>query len=165
MRLPLATLILTGFGLIASPAVSACLDDGLFCQMPRGKFMEVCAGTEMFLYAYGDSDPAEIELGMEYSAANVTPWIGAGSSVWSSGSFVNNDYVYEVWISADRDREADSDTEAGVIVSRNGKELARLNCVPGTVEGDPEFFGAKMEENGWCHEPQSGAWLSGRACN
>ncbi len=147
-----------------APVHAACVPgaESLSCQMSRGRTLEVCAGTEMLTYSFGASDPAEMEISVPFAAAAVTPWPGVGGTIWSSAVFANGDTGYEVWVSQERNDSAP--TTAGITVQQGGKDIARLACLPGTIEGDATFFEDVMAARGFCWNSGAGRWQPAGSC-
>lgn len=157
--LPLALSLLP-----ALSAQAACLNpaEAMSCQISKGRILEVCAGSEQFTYAFGAGDPPEMELSVDFADAEVTPWPGLGHAIWSSIVFRRDAHGYDVFIS--QDRAGTSDAEGGVIVYKNDKEIARIECLPGTVEGTPEVFGDVMAARGFCWNGNAGLWQVEGSC-
>lgn len=161
MRLFLATLALWLPG--ATHAACTVPADSFTCQVSKGRELSVCAGTEMFTYSFGTGEPPEMEMSIPFAEAEVTPWPGIGRSVWSSIRFRKGSHSYEVWASAEKD--SDDPAGGGVIVSQNGKEIARIDCRPGTVEAGPEVFGEVMYARGFCWNGAADRWQVAGSCD
>lgn len=157
--LPVALLLLP-----VVPVQAACLTpaEAMSCQVSKSRELEVCAGSEMFTYSFGAGDRRDLEISVPFADAEVTPWPGIGSAIWSSILFRSGEHSYEVFVSAER--EAGAELTGGVIVSRNDTQIARLECLPGTVEASPEVFPEVMEARGFCWNGNAGLWQMAGSC-
>lgn len=160
MRLVLATLALC----LPGTAFASCLvpQDSFTCQISKGRELSVCAGTEAFTYSFGAGEPPEIELTVDFADAEVFPWAGLGHSIWSSIIFRRGAHSYEVFVS--QERNSDAEPEGGVIVHKDDKPIAQLDCLPGTVEASPDVFGDVMSARGFCWNGNASLWQMQGSC-
>lgn len=120
----------------------------LSCPVGGGKRLEVCAMHDRFLYSFGPPAAPEIQLQALMADAPVTHWPGVGRMFWTSVTFRNRGYTYEVSVAADRN-DHDRPFEAGVAVRQGDRLVTSLSCLPGTVNASPFVFSDAMGLRGW----------------
>ncbi|MBY6118844.1 hypothetical protein [Mameliella alba] len=127
------------FLLAAGPAVADCsTSESTFVQCRIAgstKILEVCAEQDAAVYRFGPAGRPEMELFEPYAMLDYQPWPGVGRDIWEEASFRNEEYRYTVFAGVER-QVGDTETSqrfGGVTVSRDGKDLARLECDPDTV--------------------------------
>ncbi len=145
--------------LASAPLLAGCprgAQTVLSCAMKNGKKLDVCILKDTIIYAYG-ARKARPELRLEEPVKTVrhTPWNGIGRTIWETAAFTNNGYSYEVYISYDK---FDRKNEGGVIVSRDGKELARLECLSRGLDIGLSAVSEAKEKAGICWSYDTHAW-------
>ncbi|WP_306043427.1 MULTISPECIES: hypothetical protein, partial [unclassified Mameliella] len=127
------------FLLAAGPVVADCsTPDATFVQCrieASTKILEVCAEQDAAVYRFGLPGRPEMELFEPYAMLDYQPWPGVGRDIWEEASFYNEEYRYTAFAGAERQVGTAETTQlfGGVIVSKDGEELARLDCDPDTV--------------------------------
>ncbi|MCX7643989.1 MAG: hypothetical protein N2Z62_01680 [Rhodobacteraceae bacterium] len=135
----------------------------LSCAVDGGRRLEVCALADRFTYRFGPPGAPELALEVPMSAGTVTPWPGVGRAISSSVGFPVDGYLYEVWTSVERAPVA-AEPWGGVVVSRGAAEVARRDCLPGTVEGPAFVLEDAMAAAGWCWDRSALLWRRDGAC-
>lgn len=147
--------------LLPFPAMAECRQQTfLSCPVGGNDRLEVCIGDDSFSYAFGPANAPDLRLSVAMAEGTVTPWPGVGSAIWSSVSFANGGYVYEVWSSVDRNPDAPN-PQGGVNVLQGDALLAQRTCLPGTVTTPAFFLEDAMAEAGFCWNLDTRAWSRG----
>ncbi len=142
MKRVLAALAATLLPALPAPALAAsdCGDYAgatvFHCSIKgSSRQVTVCEmGDGLLRYAYGKpGQEPEMELMLTPREVTYTPWPGIGRYIWSSLSFPNGEYAYEVSYSFDRNT-AGAETEGTLVVMKGGDILATKECQPGTLE-------------------------------
>ena len=111
------------------------------CTLKDGKKkLETCRGEARASYWFGSpAGKADLALTVQDTQFEHTPWSGMGATIWEELAFRNSDVTYTVFGAIDRfypeeeGGEVEVFVSAGIVVSQAGKELARLECDPGSV--------------------------------
>lgn len=161
MRLFLSSLlfVVSGMPALACPAGSETL---VSCTLKGGsKELTTCLQGDQVSYAFGSrGGNADLELQRNVREVNMVPWPGVGSSIWEEFTFENKGTSYTVYYSQERDPVAEEPLSGGVIVEQGGKELAHLQCDPGSVQSSGyglPLFEAK-ERAGQVYSLDVGSW-------
>jgi hypothetical protein len=157
-------LCLSIVALLPLPAWATCPQDTfLSCPVDGTNRLEVCIGNGAFTYAFGPAGRPDLSLSEPMAAGTVAPWPGVGSAIWSSVSFRNGAYTYEVWASVDRNPD-DANPQGGVNVLQGESMIAQRTCLPGTVTAPAFMLEDAMAAAGYCWNLDARVW--GRApCN
>jgi hypothetical protein len=159
-RLPVAVLV----ALIPLGARAACpAETYLSCPVEDGRVLEVCITGQDFTYSFGPPGAPELALSVSMAAGTVVPWPGVGSAIWSSILFPNNEHVYEVWNSVDRNPDAPNPS-GGVNVLKGEDMVAQLTCKPGTVTTPAFALEDAMASQGFCWDFDARRWTD-KSCN
>lgn len=142
----------------AQPHFSCMLGDGK-------KVLEICYLTDHATYSFGPPGAPELFLNRHVTDVALIPWPGIGRTIWEEVAFTNDDHTYTVYAAIERvfpENEEDdiqTDVTGGVIVTKDGTELARLGCDPGTVDfpWGTGLFDAKIR-NGQCYDQGARQW-------
>ena len=112
-----------------------------------------------FRYAFGPAGSPDLRLFAPFSAGPVRPWNGVGRSIWSSVTFANGAYSYEVWHSLDR-LAPEPRPQAGVNVLKGETLLAAHACLdaPSTRIAPVFAFEDAMQDAGQAYDRQTGRW-------
>lgn len=161
MRLFLSSLLFVASALpaIACPAGSETL---VSCSLKGGsRVLTTCLQGDQVSYAFGRRGAdADLALQRNVREVNMVPWPGIGRSIWEEFTFDNEDTSYTVYYSQERDPSAELPLTGGVIVDQGGKELAHLQCDPGSVQSSGyglPLFEAK-ERAGQVYSLGAGSW-------
>ncbi|QYX55334.1 hypothetical protein K1T73_09415 [Roseovarius sp. SCSIO 43702] len=142
-RPPLLAALLAALHLIPAHAGDYCVLDGtemFACTFKNGaKRIEVCDAAwlagDMVSYGFLDArGTVEKETVLDKASLPYIPWSGVGGSATGSVIFPSGDHLYGVWMASER--VPDGEVEGGINVARDGAEIARLTCDPGSVTGD-----------------------------
>ncbi len=142
----------------------------LSCTVDGGsKRVEVCHSAETARYSFGPDAVPELEITRPVGDVHLTPWPGIGRTIWEEVVFLNEGHSYTVYGSIDRAPPPSEDSDivvtvaGGVVVSKEGAELAHLHCDDGSVDfpWSNELYDAK-EAAGQCYDPGSHEW---RTCD
>ncbi|WP_460274923.1 hypothetical protein [Celeribacter sp. ULVN23_4] len=130
----------------------------LQCKFSNEKYVSLTADAAGVTYRFGrPGQMPELELNRPYSEVVVTPWPGVGGSIWEELRLKNGDINYVLWGDFDRMSEA-HDVRAGIVVERSGEELARLDCLPETIDYTVFGFADAYEAAGYCWDFDEDAW-------
>ena len=161
MKLAFALLFLS---LSASSAFAFCAtgETKAFECRTGSKTLSVCFTKDSATYTFGlaDSSP-ELALTQALTSVSVTPWPGIGSSIWEDISFFNDGHTYTVFVAVDR-MNPSLDITSGVIVERDGKHLASLDCAPDSITASAFAFSDAMHDAGLCYDRTTQIWT--KAC-
>ncbi len=138
MRRAVQNLLAAAFCVAAFSVSAACLptqNTVLSCTAKSGsRVLDVCIEGAQISYAYGRRGaPAELRLAEPVATIAHQPWNGIGRSIWEATTFMNAGFAYEVFISVDRMAEGQPIT-AGVAVMQGARDVARVDCDPGSAE-------------------------------
>lgn len=98
------------------------------CETKNGKEVLLCDRGETLGYSYGKtSEPPELALSVPRDQATTFQWQGVGRWVNYSVTVPNGSTRYTVFTSVDQLSD-DHEFEAGVIVTADGEEIARILC-------------------------------------
>lgn len=140
----------------------ACTGDALLTCAIGAKQLAVCADMGSLIYEFGPKGNPELTLKSDMATGPVTPWPGAGGSIWESAVFHNDATSYEIWISVDRNDDAHL-MEAGVDVMKGEVTIASLTCDPASLTSNGVFaLSDAMGAAGYCWNLDLQAW--GTAC-
>ncbi len=105
----------------------------------RNTEVSVCYDGDTATYSYGPvGKPPELFLTEPIATVDFQPWHGVGKAIFESVTFYNGDYAYQVGGGFDRPF-TEEEMEQGpqhfgwIDISKHGKSLATLECVPDTV--------------------------------
>ncbi len=105
----------------------------------RNTEVSVCYDDDTVTYSYGPvGKPPELFLTEPIATVDFQPWHGVGKAIFESVTFYNGDYAYQVGGGFDRPF-TEEEMEQGpqhfglIDISKHGKSLATLECVPDTV--------------------------------
>jgi len=142
--------------LVAGSAQAGCLEGEatfMSCQIENSTaVLRVCHDDTMIHYRFGAlGQPPELELSEEIWTVDYRPWGGVGRAISEEVTFRTGTYSYVVYggferMFVDLEYEDVSLRSFGsVIVSRDGEEIASLQCLRKTVDFAvfPELFEAK----------------------
>ncbi|MFQ5622510.1 MAG: hypothetical protein ACE5FS_03845 [Paracoccaceae bacterium] len=149
-------------GLLASPALGACPEGSaniLSCTLSAGgKAVSACWRDETASYAFGRPGAApELTIETPLTEAGYRPWNGIGGSIYEEVTFANRGVSYTVWAAMERNQEANP-LSGGILVTRDGAEIAALKCDPGSVETGFGALFERMEQLGRCWDYGEHAW-------
>lgn len=148
--------------LLPLPAMADCpAQTFVSCPVGGNDRLEVCISGDTFTYAFGPAGRPELSLSVPMSAGTVAPWPGVGSAIWSSVSFHNGGYTYEVWASVDRNPD-DANPQGGVNVLQGDAMLAQRTCQPGTVDTPAFMLEDQMADAGYCWNLDARVWVQGK---
>ncbi|NVK46600.1 MAG: hypothetical protein HWE33_09890 [Rhodobacteraceae bacterium] len=144
---------------MALPPLAQAQDEPLFhCQFDNGKEVTLRTFEDGVSYVFGrPKTKPELFLTRTYDEIAVTPWNGVGRSIWEDLEFQNADVTYRIWGNFDRMTEAHEIT-GGILVERGEEDLARLECLPGTVIYTPFSFSDAYEAAGYCWDFDDSQW-------
>ncbi len=152
-------LICMSCAVMALPSFAQAQDEPLFqCQFVSGKEVTLRTSAQGMSYVFGRPNAKpELFLLRKYDEIGVTPWNGVGGSIWEVIEFRNADVTYRIWGDFDRMTEAHEIT-GGIMVERGEEDLARLECLPGTVTYTPFSFSDAYEAAGYCWSFDDSQW-------
>ena len=153
--------------LLAGLAAGVQADELYFaCDFPNGKRVEIMHTDRSATYAYGDPGVLDdLVLKRPLNQVYLLPWPGIGRTIWEEVTFENRSYFYTVFGAIERLYPEDEDAEievrvsGGIVVRRLDDEVARLVCLPGTVDfpWGSGLFEAK-EASGQCFDRDVREW-------
>jgi hypothetical protein len=98
------------------------------CKTTNGKQISLCDRGDTLAYSFGkDNAPSELALSVPREQATTFQWHGIGRWMNYSVTIPNGNTKYTVFTSLDRVSD-EHEFEAGVIVSIDDEEIARLLC-------------------------------------
>ncbi|UWQ27607.1 hypothetical protein K3555_13980 [Leisingera sp. M527] len=156
---------LIGSFLLAANAVHACPDGSTIlvsCTFNGGaSYLETCLMGDHATYAYGESDrKPELALARHVRDVDMTPWPGIGKSIWEAFTFENGGYSYTAHYAIKKDPGAESPMSGGIIVDKDGQQVASRQCDTGSVSASGyslPLFEAK-EAAGQIYSPETQSW-------
>ena len=157
MRRILPVLLLLPLGAQAEGQfeVFSCTFDG------GSKAVQVWVDGDYLTYEFGDGNKStELSLAELLDDGTFAPWPGVGSTIWESVFFYNEDYVYEVWSSWDRDPNV-AFADGGINVANAKSGVAELVCDAGSVYSNFEGLSETLYARGMCWDHTSQQWLFG----
>lgn len=99
------------------------------CRTRAGKEIQVCDSGRTIDYAFGrPTQKPELVIRAARATASTVQWLGIGRSMSYSVEIPNRDVKYTVYWAVDR-LDEEHPIDAGVMVERNGKQLARVRCL------------------------------------
>ncbi|TNE68993.1 hypothetical protein [Celeribacter ethanolicus] len=130
----------------------------LQCEFPNGKGVVLSAHENGVSYRFGHPGQSpDLALERPYAEVVVTPWPGVGGAIWEELRLTNGDVSYVLWGALDRMTD-DHEMTGGIVVERNGKELARFDCVPETLDYTVFGFSDAYEAAGYCWDSYALIW-------
>ncbi|MET0327831.1 MAG: hypothetical protein ABW163_03570 [Luteimonas sp.] len=110
-----------------------------FCRTKAGKTIELHDDGPTMRYVYADSQgEPEMDLVIPRAQATTVQWDGTTSSMAYSVQMPNGTTSYSIFWVGDRDPDAEAPVTGGVSVEVDGRHVADVQCVPGSIEGDLE---------------------------
>lgn len=97
------------------------------CVTQKNKQIQVCDLGERLRYFFGKADNPELVLHVARADASTQQWSGIGRYINYRVDLPNGDTTYQVFWAADRLADP-VNIEAGVMVLKQGKILATVNC-------------------------------------
>jgi hypothetical protein len=156
MRAPACALAI----LLAAPAAAQVCGgqvEMLHCPVKGGRELTLCLGDGQATYRFGPRGAPDLSLTRRLEEIEATPWQGVGRSIFEDVTLRNDGVSYTVWTALDRQVE-DNAFSGGVIVTRDGMELASLDCLPGQAEGTVFAVSDAFEEAGFCWQRKDQRW-------
>ncbi|PTQ71292.1 hypothetical protein C8N42_10866 [Celeribacter persicus] len=153
----LGTVVLSAMLTGIAPAQAE--DEPLFsCAFSNGKAVTLMADEQRVTYIFGHPDqPPELVLQRPYAEVEVTPWPGVGGAIWEELRLMNGDVSYMLWGALDRMTD-EHERSAGIVVERDGEELARFECLPETLDYAVFTFADAYEAAGYCWDFDAQIW-------
>jgi len=97
------------------------------CSTTKEKTISVFKQGQNVFYQYGSSmTKPELTLMVTEEMLSKQPWNGVGSSFWNSVTFQNQDHLYSV--SSSYNRNEGTLEYAGVSIQQNDKTIANIEC-------------------------------------
>jgi len=134
----------------------------LECTFKKGKkTVSVCISGDSIFYEYGKTG-AKPDLRLVENIRDVDhlPWPGIGRSIWNETTFYNAEYSYSIYMSMDRMSD-EHPIDAGIVVAKAGKELARLECDKKNLKLGLFEVSDTKKQFGQCWDMEREKW---RAC-
>ncbi|KAB6717810.1 MULTISPECIES: hypothetical protein [Roseobacteraceae] len=145
--------------LCAMPFGAVAQAEPLFqCTFANGKTVVLETDETGVVYRFGrPGQTPELTLHRLYDQIDVTPWPGVGRSIWEDLSLHNGAVTYRLWGALDRMSE-DHELSAGLIVEQGEDELARLECLPDSINYAVFSFSDAYEAAGYCWNYEGFIW-------
>ena len=153
---------------ICSTLATGALADSLHfaCHFPNGKAVTVTHTDATATYRFGrPGRESELTITRPVADVHLTPWPGIGRTIWEEVTFFNEGHSYTLHASIERVYPDDENAEieahlfGGLIVRKGERELARLTCLPQTINfpWGTGLFDAKVGA-GQCYDQNSRDW-------
>ncbi|MBW6416741.1 hypothetical protein [Celeribacter sp. PS-C1] len=141
------------------PSFAQAQEASLFhCQFANAKEVTLRVTETGMSYAFGrQHSTPELTLWRTFDEIEVTPWNGVGRSIWEDIAFANGDVTYRIWGNFDRMTE-EHEVTGGILVERGDEDLARLDCLPYTVNYTLFSFSDAYEAAGYCWDLGANHW-------
>ncbi|MCV6594716.1 MAG: hypothetical protein OIF48_17330 [Silicimonas sp.] len=141
---------------LAAPAAA---EPYFACEFGQDRDVTVTHDAETARYAFRHPTNS-LTLTRPFAQIDYTPWPGMGRTIWEEIGFDNAGYRYTVFAGIDRDPEVTNGRSGGIIVSKDGREIVRLDCRPDSINfpWSTSLLEA-MEAAGRCLDIGSQSWI------
>ncbi|MGE8548492.1 hypothetical protein [Alcaligenes sp. Marseille-Q7550] len=137
------TLLLSAFAASAPLSSTFACEIGqeiFYCATKNKKEIRICADPDTAYYTFGKPG-ARPEMALSAARKDLKGfvWDGFGRYMTDTVEFPNKDITYEVYQGSQKpmtEKEVDHpETFGGVMVHRNGEQIADIACLPATLRG------------------------------
>ena len=148
---------------LAQPAAA---ETWFACDFGDARSLAVTHDDTSATYAF-THPTSSLTLTRPLDQVDLTPWPGIDRTIWEEVTFHNAGHGYTVFAAITRiypeedDGEVLMELSGGILVTQGEDEIARLDCLPGTIDfpWSTILFDAK-EAAGQCFDPVNRSWAA-----